>query len=120
MPNDERPRNHVQLWTTIGKAAIPFIAGIASTAFLLGGRSQKAASNQQDILLWKAEVAPQIQRMDAKGTVAGERYTLEQAKELGRIEERMKELEKESKQIEAMKLKIEGLERASQIRTPTR
>lgn len=109
--------NHVGLWAAIGKLVAPFLIGIASTAFFLGGRQQKTASTQQEILLWKAEVAPQIQRMDSKGTVAGERFSLEQGKELGRMDERLKELEKESKSIEAMKLKIDALERTTyQIR----
>jgi hypothetical protein len=66
----------------------------------------------------KAEVAPQIQRMDAKGTAAGERFSLDQGKELGRVEERLKELEKEARSIEAMKLKIDALERTTYATRP--
>ena len=110
--------NHQNLWAAVGKVAAPFIGGVVAAAFWFGVRSQKLASNQTEIMLWKAEVAPQIQRMDAKGTAAGERFSLEQGKELGRMEERMKELEKESKSIEAMKLKIDTLERATFQRVP--
>lgn len=116
MPDDRPPTNHTaSLWAAVGKIAAPFIVGVVSAAFFLGGRSQKNTSTLNDILLWKAEVAPQIQRMDSKGTAAGERFSLEQGKELGRMEERLKELEKEAKSIEAMKLKIEGLERANAL-----
>ena len=110
--------NHTGLWAAVGKIAAPFIGGVIAAAFWFGVRSQKLASTQTEILLWKAEVAPQIQRMDSKGTAAGERFSLEQAKELGRLDERMKEVEKDSRSIEAMKLKIEGLERAILIDRP--
>lgn len=113
--SDEPKGNHASLWAAVGKVAAPFIVGVVSAAFFLGGKSQKNASTIQEVLLWKAEVAPQIQRMDSKGTVAGERFSLEQGKELGRMEKRLEELEKDAKQIEAMKLKIEGLERAQQL-----
>jgi hypothetical protein len=105
--------NHQNLWAAVGKVAAPFIGGVIAAAFWFGVRSQKLASTQTEILLWKAEVSPQIQRMDAKGTAAGERFSLEQGKELGRMEERLKELEKEARSIEAMKLKIDALERTT-------
>jgi hypothetical protein len=105
--------NHNTLWAGIGKVAAPFVGGVIAAAFWFGVRTQKLSSNQQEFLIWKAEVAPQIQRMDAKGTAAGERFSLEQGKELGRMEERLKELEKEARSIEAMKLKIDALERTT-------
>jgi hypothetical protein len=104
--------NHQNLWAGVGKIAAPFIGGVVAAAFWFGVRSQKLASNQNEIMLWKAEVAPQIQRMDSKGTAAGERFSLDQGKELGRMEKDIEELKKEARSIEAMKLKIEGLERA--------
>lgn len=117
MPDGHTP-NHSSLWAAVGKIAAPFIGGVVAAAFWFGVRSQKLASNQQEIILWKAEVAPQIQRMDSKGTAAGERFSLEQGKELGRLEKDIEELKKETRPIEAMKLKIESLERAQLDRNP--
>lgn len=119
MPDETPARgNHTALWAAVGKVAAPFIGGVIAAAFWFGVRSQKLASTQTEILLWKAEVAPQIQRMDSKGTAAGERFSLEQGKELGRMEERLKELEKEARSIEAMKLKIDALERTTYSNRP--
>lgn len=108
------------MWATIGKAAVPLLVGVVSTAFYLGTKLAHVASNQHDLMLWKAEVNPQIQRMDSKGTAAGERFSLEQGKELGRMEKDLEELKKEAKSIEAMKLKIDTLERATFQRVPNK
>lgn len=119
MPNDVHIKgNHTNLWAAVGKVAAPFIGGVIMAAFWFGVRSSKLASNQQEIMAWKGVIEPQIQRMDAKGTAAGERFSLEQGKELGRMEERMKELEKEARSIEAMKLKIDALERTTYSNRP--
>ena len=69
-------------------------------------------------MVWKTAVEPQIQRMDSKGTAAGERFSLEQGKELGRMEKEIEELKKEAKSIEAMKLKIDALERTTYSARP--
>lgn len=112
--------NHTNLWASIGKLVVPFLIGIASAAFWFGVRSQKMASNQTELMVWKDRVDPQIQRMDSKGTAAGERFSLEQGKELGRMEKEIEELKKEAKSIEAMKLKIDTLERATFQRVPSK
>lgn len=118
MSDDPPVKNHNTLWATVGKIAAPFIGGVIAAAFWFGVRTQKNASNIEDVLVWKKAVEPQIQRMDSRGTAAGERFSLEQGKELGRMEEQLKELEKEAKSIEAMKLKIDTLERATFARVP--
>lgn len=110
--------NHTALWAAVGKVAAPFIGGVVMAAFWFGVRSSKLSSNQQEIMAWKGVIEPQIQRMDSKGTAAGERFSLEQGKELGRMEERLKELEKEARSIEAMKLKIDALERTTYSNRP--
>jgi hypothetical protein len=130
--------NHSTVLVRIGQIVLPFVIGVGSAAFWFGTRSANVASNQKtimewkaiaepkidkldDVLNWKTEVAPQIQRMDNKGTAAGEQFSLNQAKELGRLDERLKDVEKDSRQIETMKLKIDTLERAMLSRsTPTK
>lgn len=106
------------MWATVGKVAAPFFIGLASAAFWFGTRSANLASNQKELLVWKTAVEPQIQRMDSKGTAAGERFSLEQGKELGRMEKDIEELKKEAKSIEAMKLKIDALERTTYSQRP--
>ena len=95
-------------WMGIGKIVIPFVIGVISTAFVVGSARQKV----QDVVKWKEEMAPRIERMDATGTLSFAHFHTQYEKEQMHQLDRIKELEKEARQIETMKLKIESLERA--------
>jgi hypothetical protein len=99
--------NHTSLWAAIGKLVVPFVVGIASTAFFVGGRSR----DMSDLLKWKAEAATHIQKMDDEGTKAGKRGAESGWKELGRFETRLKTAEDATRKIDTMALKIENLEK---------
>jgi hypothetical protein len=101
-------------WMGVGKIIVPFLVGVISTAFVVGSARQKV----QDVVKWKEEMAPRIERMDSQGTLSFSHFHVQYEKEQAHQYERLKELEKESRQIETMKLKIESLERALLDRRP--
>lgn len=104
----EIPEKHAQAWG-IGKQVLSFIGGVIAAAFVLGSARQRV----NDLSAWKAETAPRIERIDSKGTLSFEFFQKEYEKQQAKQEKRLEELEKESKQFETMKLKIDGLERAN-------
>lgn len=112
MPDGEQSKH--PMWIGVGKVAVPFVIGVISTAFVVGSARQRVS----DIVQWKAEVAPRIERMDSQGTLSFSHFHTQYEKEQAHQYEKIKELEKEAKQIETMKLKIESLERAVLDRRP--
>jgi hypothetical protein len=89
------PENAKELWLGIGKQALTFAVGVITAAFVLGGTRQKI----HDMAVWKAEVAPRIERMDSKGTISFDIFHNEYLRTQARQEERLKELEKEVKEL---------------------
>jgi septal ring factor EnvC (AmiA/AmiB activator) len=77
-----------------------------------------AGSKIAEVVEWKKEMAPRIERMDREGTVSFSLFHIQYDKEQREQYERIKELEKEVRQIEVMKQKIESLERAQLDRNP--
>jgi len=75
-----------ELWMGIGKQILSFIVGVVVAAFILGRNSQKI----NDVVVWKNEMAPRIERMDSKGTLSFEifhiQYVKEQAQQYARLE----------------------------------
>ena len=120
MPDEPHPK---AAWVSIGKQVLTFIAGIIAASFVLGSARQRVS----DLSSWKAEIAPRIERMDSKGTLSFELFHAEyertQAQQHERLKalenrmsdlwtsERLKELERDTKQIDVLKAKIEALER---------
>lgn len=64
-----------------------------------------------EIVEWKNDTAPRIERMDSKGTISFELFHIQYDKEQQQQYERIKELEKEIKQVEVLKSRIDNLER---------
>lgn len=95
-------------WMGMGKMVGSFVVGVVAASFVVGSRIQKV----NDVVTWKAEVAPKLERMDMQGTQSFTHFHQQYEKEQAQQYERIKELEKESRQIEVIKQKIEGLERA--------
>jgi hypothetical protein len=62
-----------------------------------------------EVVDWKKETAPRIERMDSKGTISFELFHIQYDKEQAQQYERIKDLEKEIKQIEVLKARLEDL-----------
>ena len=80
----------------IAKLGGSFAVGVIASTFWLGGREAKI--NQ--LVSWKEQTAPQIQRMDQKGTLSFEYFQDEYNRTQGRQEKRLDILEKEVHDLE--------------------
>lgn len=114
MPDGGTSNHSKTVWITVAKAVFPFAGGIIAAVFVLGTARQKI----NDVIAWKLEVAPRIERMDRQGSLSFEQFHIQYEKEQAQQYERLKELERESRQIDVMKQKIESLERAQLDRNP--
>lgn len=83
------------LWFDYGKQLLSFVVGVVVASFVVGGARQKIV----DIAEWKDEVSPKIERMDNKGTLSFELFHEEYLRELKRTDERLKEVERDIKEL---------------------
>jgi hypothetical protein len=94
-------------WLAVG---IPIMAAATAVLGFMYGIGQRGGKITE-VVDWKNETAPRIERMDSKGTVSFELFHIQYDKEQAQQYERIKELEKEIKQVEALKARIENLEK---------
>lgn len=97
--------NNGSLVVAIGKQVISFLLGVVVAAYLFGGKTQQFT----DMLSWKDKVDLRLERMDNEGTHASKNTLLENAKEFGRDEARIDKIEEESRKIDTLIWKVEGL-----------
>lgn len=86
MPNETQNK-----WMGIGRYLLSFLAGVIVAAFIIGSRTQKMA----DLLTWKEAITPKIERMDSVGSLSFDHFHKQYEKDQARIDERLKELERE-------------------------
>ena len=84
------------MWIGLARTAVSGIIAAIAVIFFFGGREAKI----NDLLLWKTDTAPKIQRMDTTGTLSFELFHKEYDRTQQRQEEKLKELEKEIRQLE--------------------
>jgi hypothetical protein len=96
-------------WLVIG---LPILAAIMAVLGFMYGVGQRGGKITE-VVDWKNDTAPRIERMDAKGTVSFELFHAQYDKEQAQQYERIKELEHAlyDKRIEDLKERIETLER---------
>ena len=87
------------LWADLAKYFVSAVVGAVFAAFVLGRNAQKI----NDVVHWKTEIAPRIERMDSTGTISFDLFHKEYLRTQARQESELKELEKEMKQIERNK-----------------
>jgi uncharacterized protein YeaO (DUF488 family) len=83
------------MWMDVGKQVLSFVVGAVVAAFVLGRGIQKINA----VADWKTEVAPKIERMDSVGTLSFAHFEKTYHNEQHRTDERLKELEKEMKEV---------------------
>lgn len=105
---DEKPKNGNR-WLLIGLPLMSAVFAVLGTVYLVGQRTNKIA----EVVEWKNDTAPRIERMDSKGTVSFELFHIQYDKEQAQQYERIKDLEHAlyDKRIEDLKLRLETLER---------
>jgi hypothetical protein len=104
---DEHKSGNGKAWLAVG---IPIMAAATAVLGFMYGIGQRGGKISE-IVEWKAETAPRIERMDAKGTLSFELFHIQYEKEQAQQYERIKELEKEIKQMEVLKNRLDNLER---------
>jgi predicted ribosome quality control (RQC) complex YloA/Tae2 family protein len=85
-----------QMWVGLARTAVSGVIAAIAVIFFFGGREAKI----NDLLSWKTETAPKIQRMDTTGTLSFELFHKEYERTQQRQEEKIKELEKEIRALE--------------------
>lgn len=92
MPDDDQHNK----WFGIGRYLLSFIAGVIVAAFTLGSARQKVS----DLVAWKEQIAPKIDRMDSVGSLSFDHFKATYEKDQLRINERLKELENDMKDLQ--------------------
>lgn len=90
--------------------SIPLLAAVTAVLGFFYGIGQRGGKITE-VVDWKTETAPRIERMDSKGTISFELFHIQYDKEQAQQYERIKDLEKEVRQIEALKARVNALER---------
>lgn len=102
----EPPKNGTK-WLAIGLPVLVAVSGVLGFMYAIGQRTSKMV----EVVEWKKETAPRIERIDSKGSVSFELFHIQYDKEQAQQYERIKELERQIGQIDVLKTRIDILER---------
>jgi hypothetical protein len=90
------PDQNTNKWLGIGRYLLSFLAGVIVASFIVGSRSQKMA----DLVTWKEAITPKIERMDSVGSLSFDHFHKQYEKDQAAINERLKALERDMKDVE--------------------
>jgi hypothetical protein len=90
------------------------VAAVLGFMYTIGQRTSKI----NEVVIWKNETAPRIEKMDMQGSVSFLHFHTQYEKEQQQQYDRLKELEKDMRQQDVMKQKIEAMERVQLDRNP--
>jgi hypothetical protein len=109
MPDERKNGNGKAKWFAV---AIPILAAATAVLGFMYGIGQRGGKITE-VVDWKNETAPRIERMDGEGPVAFKLFHIQYDKEQAQQYERIKELEKAiyDDRIKDLKARIETLER---------
>ena len=80
----------------IGKQVLSFLVGVIVAAFVVGSARQRVS----DLVAWRAEITPKIERMDSQGSLSFHSFEKHYMETQARHEERLRELEKDVKELQ--------------------
>jgi hypothetical protein len=83
-------------WVGIWKPILSFFVGVIVASFTVGSARQKV----RELVTWKDQIAPKIERMDSVGSLSFDHFHKQYEKDQSRIDDRLKELEKEVRELE--------------------
>ena len=90
------PEDTKRLWMGAARTIVSGIIAATAVIFFFGGREAKI----NDLVTWKTETAPRIQRMDSEGSVSFHVFFKEYERTQRRQEDQMKELDKRVRELE--------------------
>jgi hypothetical protein len=107
--NEPRNGNGRTRWLAI---SLPILAAITAVLGFFYGIGQRGGKITE-VVDWKAETAPRIERMDAQGTTSFKLFHDEYLRTQARQEAKLIELEQQihDRQMEDLKARIQTLER---------
>ena len=91
---DKENNNGKGKWIALFTSVLSFFAAVVFGAYVLGQRTGKVG----ELVIWKNETAPRIERMDAKGTLSFELFHEEYLRTQERQEKRLDKLEEHGSQ----------------------
>ena len=106
--------NHKTKWLAVIIPILSAAFAVVGFIYYIGQRGSKIS----EVVEWKKEMAPRIERIDSQGTISFTLFHVQYEKEQAQQYERIKELEREIRQLEVLKQKVESLERAQLDRNP--
>jgi hypothetical protein len=89
-------RNKHAALVGVAKTMLSAVVAAGAVIFFFGGREAKI----NDLVAWKAETAPKIQRMDTTGTLSFDLFHKEYERNYARHEKKLDDLEKEIRVLE--------------------
>jgi hypothetical protein len=84
------------VWIGVARTVVSAVLAAGAVIFFFGGREAKI----NDLVQWKAETAPKIQRMDTTGTLSFDLFHKEYLRTQERQEKKIDDLEKEIRVLE--------------------
>jgi hypothetical protein len=90
------PEESKRLWLGAARTVVSGVIAAGAVIFFFGGREAKI----NDLVSWKADTAPKIQRMDTTGTLSFDLFHKEYERTQRRQEDTLKELDKRVRELE--------------------
>ena len=90
------PENTKTVWIGVARTVVSAILAAGAVIFFFGGREAKI----NDLVTWKSETAPKIQRMDTTGTLSFDLFHKEYLRTQDRQERQLEDLQKEVRVLE--------------------
>jgi hypothetical protein len=84
------------MWIGVARTVVSGVIAAGAVIFFFGGREAKI----NDIVAWKADTAPKIQRMDTTGTLSFDLFHKEYLRTQARQEEALKDLDHRIRDLE--------------------
>ena len=89
------PDGESNKWVGIWKPILSFFVGVIVATYTVGRAGQKV----RDLVVWKDQISPKIERMDSIGSLSFDHFHKQYEKDQARIDEHLKELEREMKAL---------------------
>jgi hypothetical protein len=89
MAEAEKTKNGSK-WLIVGLPLISAFFAVIGTVYVVGQRT----ANVTEVVKWKAEIAPRIERMDRQGSISFENFRAQYEKEQAKQYEQLEELSK--------------------------
>jgi hypothetical protein len=106
----EQAQRH-SMWINFWQAGIGLFVGIVVSSFIFGRSAGDLRQKVNDVVLWKAEAMPRIEKMDRGGSISFENFKINYDQEQAKQYKRLEKLEEAVQHIQTIELRLNNLER---------